>query len=505
MFYRVAILAIVCAHALALHAGLTPLDEYVYRDDGHFAYSNTNHKVTGLGWTAYFWNMTSQKWLTDKNVSRSIWWHHVAVIVPDTVNMSLHNAFVYITGGDNNNPNSFPSATDEGLLIAATVATGSGNVAAVLWQVPNQPLEFPIDPFHMSRSEDAAIALTWWKFIQDPTNPDWILEFPMTKAGVKCLDMLQLVFPQYISNNSITQFMVAGASKRGWTTWLVGAVEAMRGNRVQAIVPIVLDALNFIKFAHRQFTMYNGWSFALQDYYKMNFTQDLELPNTALMASLIDPYFYRTRLTMPKLAINAGGDEFQMPDDQRHWAHDMPGEMHLLLMKNAEHSCATGVIELAQSVSAFLAGLNNNYTRPTITWAIDEATGNITVSTDVVPSKVTVAYSDSGTDVSTGKRDFRWAALNVSFCPVKVFGGCVRPLLWTTTSEIEQLSPTSFRASFPLNVNPQGWRTFVIEMQWPNPFDPVLDPFYFTSPASVVPPTYPFADCTGTGCRGELM
>jgi PhoPQ-activated pathogenicity-related protein len=505
MFLRVVLVALLCAQVFALHAGLTSLDEYVYKDDGYFSYTNCNHQVSGLGWTAHFWNLTSQKWLTDKNVSRSVWWHHVAVIIPDTVNLSRHNAFVYITGGDNHNPNSFPSAGDEGLLIAATVATGAQTVAAVLWQVPNQPLEFPIDPFNMSRSEDAAIALTWWKFINDPSDPNWILEYPMTKAGVKCLDMLEAVFPQYISNTPINKFLVAGASKRGWTTWLVGAVEAAHGNRIQAIAPIVLDALNFIKFAHRQFRMYNGWSFALQDYYKMNFTQSLDLPNTALLASLIDPYWYRSRLTMPKLAINAGGDEFQMPDDQRHWAHDMPGEMHTLLLKNAEHSCATGVVELAQSVSAFLAGLNNNYPRPNMNWTIDEATGNITVTTDVAPTKVTIAYSDSGMDVSAGKRDFRWAALNVSFCPIKVFGGCVRPLLWTTTSEVEQLGPLTYRASFPLNVNPNGWRAFILEMQWPNPFDPLLDPFYFTSPASVVPPTYPFADCSGAGCKGELM
>jgi PhoPQ-activated pathogenicity-related protein len=40
-----------------------------------------------------------------------------------------------------------------------------------------------------------------------------------------------------------------GASKRGWTTWLVGAVDPVR---VKGIVPIVLDAINFVAVEHHE-------------------------------------------------------------------------------------------------------------------------------------------------------------------------------------------------------------------------------------------------------------
>jgi PhoPQ-activated pathogenicity-related protein len=33
------------------------------------------------------------------------------------------------------------------------------------------------------------------------------------------------------------------------------------------------------------------------------------------MADIIDPYNYRDRLTMPKLVVDSGGDEFFMLDD----------------------------------------------------------------------------------------------------------------------------------------------------------------------------------------------
>lgn len=47
-----------------------------------------------------------------------------------------------------------------------------------------------------------------------------------------------------IQQGLILAIACTGASKRGWTTWLVGAVDT---TRVMAIVPIVLDAINFVK------------------------------------------------------------------------------------------------------------------------------------------------------------------------------------------------------------------------------------------------------------------
>ena len=40
----------------------------------------------------------------------------------------------------------------------------------------------------------------------------------------------------------VTQFVVGGASKRGWTTWTTGVGDM----RVAAIVPVVMDLLNLL-------------------------------------------------------------------------------------------------------------------------------------------------------------------------------------------------------------------------------------------------------------------
>lgn len=42
------------------------------------------------------------------------------------------------------------------------------------------------------------------------------------------------------------KFLVSGASKRGWTTWLVGGVlGSLPNSRVVGIAPIVMDMLDF--------------------------------------------------------------------------------------------------------------------------------------------------------------------------------------------------------------------------------------------------------------------
>ena len=137
---------------------------------------------------------------------------------------------------------------------------------------------------------------------------------------------------------------------------------------------------------------------------------------------LVDAYFYRDRLTMPKLAVNAGGDEFQMPDDHRYWAHDMPGEMNLLMVRMlstpwrlASSKCCRVLVRLLQlSCTTTLARIHLVHRR---------LTGAITV-VNVKPKLVTVASSFWGgcqpaVVTSVGRH-------NTSFCIVKVFGACVR-------------------------------------------------------------------------------
>ena len=61
---------------------------------------------------------------------------------------------------------------------------------------------------------------------------------------------------------TVDRFVVSGGSKRGWTTWLVGAVDG----RVVAIMPTVIDALNSELITRHHFEAMGFFSSALNDY-----------------------------------------------------------------------------------------------------------------------------------------------------------------------------------------------------------------------------------------------
>ena len=86
---------------------------------------------------AYTLNMTSQRWLTDADFSEdsqsgSIWWHYLVVIVPENLEFT-RNATMWITGGSMSM--GAPHAGDEDVVVSAALATTTGVVTGVLFQV----------------------------------------------------------------------------------------------------------------------------------------------------------------------------------------------------------------------------------------------------------------------------------------------------------------------------------------------------------------------------------
>merc|ERR1711953_231919 len=118
------------------------------------------------------------------------------------------------------------------------------------------------------RSEDAIIAYGWNQFLYAPSvgarNAEWLLRLPMTKAVVRAMDTVTTYAAKVTKSKSfkIDSFVVGGASKRGWTTWMTGIVD----KRCKAIVPVVMDLLDLKTNSDNTYRALGGWTFEYNDY-----------------------------------------------------------------------------------------------------------------------------------------------------------------------------------------------------------------------------------------------
>jgi PhoPQ-activated pathogenicity-related protein len=531
------------------NVGKTALDEYVWAEDNHYGWTELqDHEINGKallhpkkGWTGYTLNVTSQQWLTPNDFantsnSGSIWYHILVVIVPDEVKYK-QNASMYITGGGmpNADGSNLPNHKDEDIRVAAALATSTGIITGCLFQIPNEHTTFTSDPIQKSRSEDAIIAFTWDHYLNNNKDTEWLLRFPMVKGSLRAMDAMKEFVAKKLPqlDTSLDYFIVAGASKRGWTTWDVAAVDS---TRVVAMVPIVLDAINFVDVMKHQYQSYNGWSWALQDYLDMNIMTRLDEPNMLLLQQQVDPYFYRDRLTMPKLVVNAVADEFQQPDDTHYWWDEMPGPKHFIMTPNAEHSEATGIFEIVPAIGGWIQTLLKKEPVPEFTWDISKDTGAITATLNehgiVKEARVWYAYSCGNNPDGKKRRDFRIAnADSPCKCGLEVKGMCTNLKSFWTPKKLTESKNADGQRTYTAHIDaPEDgrWVAYFIDIVYAkNKIDsliPVIDilpgfiprdPFQrlqFTTEVSVWPNTFPYPGCgivngvdTGIECLATIV
>jgi len=84
--------------------------------------------------------------------------------------------------------------------------------------------------------------------------------------------------PNTLGVADISGWTVAGASKRGWTTWMVGAVTCPTCPTIIGIAPLVPIVPALHAEIHRQWMSYGGFTFAFSPYTEVNFTQMMDTP-----------------------------------------------------------------------------------------------------------------------------------------------------------------------------------------------------------------------------------
>jgi PhoPQ-activated pathogenicity-related protein len=431
----------------------TALDRYVAQKDAVYGWKLVS-SMPGDGYKVFVLELTSQRWRTESEVDRPVWKHWLTIVRPDQPKNS--KALLYIGGGSNNDP--APSkASDRALRIALE----AGSVAAEIGMVPNQPLRFA-DSLEKARTEDDLIAYSRVK--QFDTKDDyWLVRLAMVKSGVRAMDAVQEFLASEAGGRlKIDQFIVAGGSKRGWTTWLVGAVDP----RVMAIVPMVIDALNSEAITKHHFEAYGFFSPSLKDYVNHGiFPHKIGTPEYRAVLKIEDPYEYRDRprLRMPKFMIDASGDQFFLPDGSQFYYPELPEEKHLRYVENAKHNLAGS--DAVDSLIAFYQAVVTGKPRPRFSWK-KQRDGSLVVTVVDKPTEVFLWQA-----TNPDARDFRVDTIGKAYKSIP----------------LKESSPGVYTAK--VTKPPKGFTASFVQLVYPGPGK---TPFKFTTEVSVVPDVLPF-------------
>lgn len=377
----------------------TGLDDYVAKPDDSYAWQVVSRRDSADG-QFFVIQLTSQTWQTE-DVAPGIWKHWLKVCVPKNAIGPL--GMLFISGGSHDEtPPTQPAAE----LLA--IAKETSSVVAELRCVPNQPLEFGGDG--VGRYEDDLLA-ECMRLAVETKDPSRLGQLPMAKAAVRAMDALQEWSASDAKVPELSRFVVSGASKRGWTTWLAAAVDG----RVDAIIPIVIDVLNVRPSLEHQLDVYGEWSPALKDYQDRGFQGELSHPKFDKLLELIDPYTYRQRYRLPKLIVNATGDEFFLPDSSQFYFDDLPDEKHLTYVPNASHSLQGS--SALDSIIGFYSLVLADQERPSIEWH-PTPQGGWQITCSHTPKRVQLWQANN-----TENRDFRLATLGPAFKPQELSAG----------------------------------------------------------------------------------
>jgi PhoPQ-activated pathogenicity-related protein len=266
--------------------------------------------------------------------------------------------------------------------------------------VPNQPLFGEL-------TEDEIISYTLHQYRQDK-DITWPLLFPMVKSAARAMDAVQEFAKQELGN-TIEKFVISGASKRGWTTWLTGAMDA----RVMAICPMVIDVLNMPVQMDYQIAMWQDYSPQIEDYVKLEIPQAVSTPDGRDLVTMIDPFSYRDKLTMPKTIFMGTNDEYWTVDAIRHYIDAIPGENYIHYTPNAGHDLG-GAEQALLTLSAFFAETLQGKMHPKCAWSISEIDGQILLNVDVEKTALQQVRLWTAESADSDFRDAVWNAQVIS-------------------------------------------------------------------------------------------
>ncbi len=342
-----------CVACLALAAAArADLFDFVKKAEPSYSWK-LKEKINHDKGTVYDIELVSQTW------HDITWKHQLQVYQPKGVEPT-RTMLLWNTGG---------SAKEPAITMYMTLAEKTKSPVAVLYDVPNQPLLGNL-------KEDALIAETFARYLKTKDDT-WPLLQPMVKSVVKAMDALQ-AFGKEEWKAAPESFVITGGSKRGWTTYLTGAVDP----RVKAIAPMVFDMLNMAEQVPHQVKSFGAPSEMIGDYTKLGLTALPDNDDVKKLNSIVDPWSYRERLTMPKLLLLGNNDPYWTVDALNLYWDGLKGDKYILYVPNAGHNLQQkdkfGLPDLNRvqgALAAFVRAQVHGGELPKVEWKHSDADG----------------------------------------------------------------------------------------------------------------------------------
>lgn len=355
-----------------------------------------------------FW---PQKNISDKGTT---WQHQVKIYQPNQLNKtSPHQALLVINGGTNH-PLKNKKVSQSRNLDALAIAKAANAYVIEMNDSPNQYLMFEDG---IERKEDNLVAYTWNRYLNAPSQAYWPVHLPMAKAAIVAMDNVQALAKKE-GWPIPTEFVITGASKRGWAAWLV----ALADKRVNGLIPIVIDILDTKANLKHIYQSFKGWPPAFNDYVSQGLTQRIDSPEFTKLMQIEDPLTYdgnpeyQSRLAVPKYIISAAGDDFFAADSVSLYLDKLPGVNTLRAMPNQSHYINMALV--TQEVINFYDEFVQKNAPPVLNWTVNKQKRLSQVSTHQAPKQARLwqAYNPK-------LRDFRVNA-GIVFTATALSGEC---------------------------------------------------------------------------------
>lgn len=344
------LLCLIIIGALSASSVRADLHAYVKQEDSSFKWEEVA-KTEALGMTIHTLKLQSQTW------QGIVWTHRLEIVEPSEKSIDHPEAAIlYIGGGAIGD-----TPRDGDRMVAMALAKAARASVVILNHVPNQPLMG-------NRKEDALIVETFIQYLNSK-DVSWPLLFPMAKSAVRAMDATQ----QWAKKNdkpAIDSFVVTGASKRGWTTWLSGAADP----RVIAIAPMVIDTLNLGAQGDNQLKVWGKYSEQIHDYVERGIMQAAKTPEGEVLWKMVDPFTYREgRLAqIPKVLVNGTNDRYWTQDASRLYFGELKGPKAICYLPNAGHGLDKNREWALNTISGLYRMAVAGKKLPEITWELIE-------------------------------------------------------------------------------------------------------------------------------------